>query len=61
MNALSLPTWIIHVSSVLEWMAAIWFVWLFALRDPAPRMAMAGDRNAACPDQRHGGLHLALV
>lgn len=30
MNALSLPTWIIHVSSVLEWMAAMWFVWLFA-------------------------------
>jgi hypothetical protein len=30
MNALSLPTWVIHVSSVLEWMAAMWFVWLFA-------------------------------
>jgi hypothetical protein len=30
MNALSLPTWIVHVSSVLEWMAAMWFVWLFA-------------------------------
>lgn len=30
MNALSLPTWIIHVSSVIEWVAAIWFIWLYA-------------------------------
>ncbi len=30
MNALSLPTWIIHVSSVIEWIAAIWFIWLYA-------------------------------
>ncbi|MFN4067722.1 MAG: DUF2499 domain-containing protein [Thermosynechococcus sp.] len=26
MHALSIPTWIVHISSVLEWMAAIWFV-----------------------------------
>ncbi|WP_448526163.1 DUF2499 domain-containing protein [Parathermosynechococcus lividus] len=26
MHALSLPTWVIHISSVLEWIAAIWFV-----------------------------------
>lgn len=30
MHALSIPTWIIHVSSVLEWAAAIWFVWQYA-------------------------------
>jgi hypothetical protein len=30
MNALSLPTWIIHVASVVEWIAAIWFVWSYA-------------------------------
>jgi hypothetical protein len=26
MHALSLPTWIIHVSSVIEWIAAIWLI-----------------------------------
>ncbi|MBU6229351.1 MAG: DUF2499 domain-containing protein [Cyanobacteria bacterium REEB459] len=31
MHALSLPTWIIHISSVLEWMAAMLLVWRFAL------------------------------
>jgi peptidoglycan/LPS O-acetylase OafA/YrhL len=36
MNALSLPTWVIHISSVLEWMAAIWFVWLFAMVTQRP-------------------------
>ncbi|OUC15008.1 MAG: hypothetical protein B0A82_09085 [Alkalinema sp. CACIAM 70d] len=30
MNALSIPTWIIHVSSVIEWIAAIWLVWRYA-------------------------------
>ncbi len=30
MNALSLPTWMIHVSSVLEWIAAIALVWRYA-------------------------------
>ncbi|MGI0484790.1 DUF2499 domain-containing protein [Pantanalinema rosaneae CENA516] len=29
MNALSIPTWIIHVSSVLEWVAAIWLIWIY--------------------------------
>jgi Protein of unknown function (DUF2499) len=27
MNALSIPTWIIHVSSVIEWIVAIWLIW----------------------------------
>jgi hypothetical protein len=30
MHALSIPTWMIHISSVIEWIAAIWFVWRFA-------------------------------
>ncbi len=30
MNALSFPTWIIHVSSVLEWTIAIWLIWVYA-------------------------------
>ena len=30
MHALSIPTWIIHVSSVIEWIAAIWFISLYA-------------------------------
>jgi chromate transport protein ChrA len=29
MQALSIPTWIIHVSSVIEWIAAIWLVWSY--------------------------------
>ena len=30
MNALSIPTWVIHISSVIEWIAAIWLIWLYA-------------------------------
>jgi Protein of unknown function (DUF2499) len=29
MQALSIPTWIIHVSSVIEWIAAIWLIWTY--------------------------------
>jgi hypothetical protein len=29
MHALSIPTWIIHVSSVIEWIAAIALVWKY--------------------------------
>ena len=29
MHALSIPTWIIHISSVIEWTTAIWFVWIY--------------------------------
>jgi len=29
MNALSIPTWMIHVSSVIEWIAAIWLIWIY--------------------------------
>lgn len=29
MNALSIPTWIIHISSVIEWIAAIWLIWRY--------------------------------
>jgi hypothetical protein len=30
MNALSIPTWVIHISSVIEWIAAIGLIWQFA-------------------------------
>ncbi len=30
MHSLSIPTWIIHTSSVIEWIVAIWLVWLYA-------------------------------
>lgn len=30
MHVLSIPTWMVHVSSVVEWIAAIWFVWRYA-------------------------------
>ena len=29
MHALSIPTWIVHVSSVLEWAAAIYYIWQY--------------------------------
>jgi chromate transport protein ChrA len=29
MHVLSIPTWIIHTSSVLEWVAAIWLIWQY--------------------------------
>lgn len=29
MHALSIPTWIIHVSSVIEWGLAIWLIWTY--------------------------------
>ncbi|MCS6812981.1 MAG: DUF2499 domain-containing protein [Cyanobacteria bacterium] len=29
MHALSIPTWIIHISSVIEWIVAIWLVWSY--------------------------------
>ncbi|AFZ37286.1 Protein of unknown function DUF2499 [Stanieria cyanosphaera PCC 7437] len=29
MHALSIPTWIVHVSSVIEWIAAMWFIWRY--------------------------------
>lgn len=37
MHALSIPTWIIHISSVLEWIAAIWLIWRYSevMENPA--------------------------
>lgn len=29
MHALSIPTWIIHVSSTIEWAIAIWLIWSY--------------------------------
>jgi hypothetical protein len=36
MHALSIPTWIIHISSVLEWMSAMWLIWLYGERQGNP-------------------------
>jgi hypothetical protein len=30
MHALSFPTWIIHISSVLEWAIAMWLIWSYS-------------------------------
>lgn len=30
MHALSLPTWMVHITSVVEWMVAIWLIWIYA-------------------------------
>ena len=30
MHALSIPTWVIHISSVLEWVVAIWLIWRYS-------------------------------
>ena len=37
MHALSIPTWIIHISSVIEWIAALWLIWTYGKvrRNPA--------------------------
>ncbi|WP_036484272.1 DUF2499 domain-containing protein [Myxosarcina sp. GI1] len=37
MHALSISTWMVHVSSVIEWIAAIWFIWQYG--------AITGDRT----------------
>lgn len=29
MHALSIPTWMVHVSSVIEWIAAMWLIWRY--------------------------------
>ena len=29
MHSLSLPTWVIHISSVIEWTLAIWLIWQY--------------------------------
>lgn len=31
MNALSWPTWVVHISSVIEWTTAIWLVHTYSL------------------------------
>jgi hypothetical protein len=29
MHVLSIPTWIIHISSVVEWILATWLIWTY--------------------------------
>lgn len=44
MTALSIPTWVIHISSVIEWIVAIWLIWTYAdsIRNPAWRTLSLG-------------------
>ncbi|MEM9213120.1 MAG: DUF2499 domain-containing protein [Cyanobacteria bacterium P01_F01_bin.150] len=44
MNALSIPTWVIHISSVIEWTVAIWVIWTYAesIHNPAWRALSLG-------------------
>ena len=44
MHALSLPTWVIHISSVLEWVLAIWLIWSYGevVKNPAWRALSFG-------------------
>lgn len=37
MHVLSLPTWWIHISSVVEWIVAIGLVWIYAQATGNPR------------------------
>ncbi|MEL6383933.1 MAG: DUF2499 domain-containing protein [Cyanobacteria bacterium J06626_18] len=30
MHTLSIPTWVVHITSVVEWIAAIWLIWQYA-------------------------------
>ena len=36
-NALSLPTWMVHTSSILEWLTAMRLIWLYADASGNPR------------------------
>jgi len=44
MHVLSIPTWMIHISSVVEWIIAIWLIWTFAAvtRNPSWRSLSFG-------------------
>jgi len=42
MNVLSLPTWIIHISSVLEWAIAMWLIWSYTKVEPKFASAWKG-------------------
>lgn len=35
MNVLSIPTWLIHVTSVLEWATAMILIWSYAGQQPS--------------------------
>ena len=44
MHALSIPTWIVHISSVVEWITAIWLIWIYSevSHNPAWRLLALG-------------------
>lgn len=47
MQALSIPTWVIHISSVIEWIFAIWLVWTYS--EVSQRPAWRGLAIAMLP------------
>jgi chromate transport protein ChrA len=47
MTVLSIPTWLIHISSVIEWVVALWFVWIYA--DVSQNPAWKGFAIAMLP------------
>ncbi len=47
-NALSLPTWAIHVSSTVEWGVAMYLVWRYAEVTGPPGALLAVHRLSAC-------------
>lgn len=47
MHALSIPTWIIHILSVFEWIVAIALVWIYA--DTSQNPAWKGVSIAMLP------------
>jgi hypothetical protein len=44
MHILSIPTWMIHITSVMEWIMAIWLVWTYGevTKNPAWRVLAWG-------------------
>jgi len=48
-QVLSVPTWIIHISSVIEWSIAIWLIWCYAQLDQLSTKAWRGLAIAMLP------------
>lgn len=45
-NALTIPTWIIHISSLIEWLVAMGLIWKYADATSAAAAAASGDGGA---------------
>lgn len=53
-NALSLPTWIVHTSSLIEWLAAMKFIWDYASPELADNPRWRGMTWAMVPSHMSG-------